>query len=91
MALAQPSRTTLGAPGRPEAGGATAIEWEAALERRGRLRVRTLVQLRWLSVIGQIAAVAVAAFVLKFPLPLSWCISVIAASAWLNVIRSACC
>jgi two-component system, sensor histidine kinase RegB len=85
MALAQPSRSTPGAPGRPETGGATAIEWEAALERRGRLRVRTLVQLRWLAVIGQIIAVAVAAFVLKFPLPLSWCISVIAASAWLNV------
>ena len=69
MALAQTSRPTLGPLGRPEAGGAAAIEWEAALERRGRLRVRTLVQLRWLSVIGQIAAVVVAAFLLKFPLP----------------------
>jgi two-component system sensor histidine kinase RegB len=85
MALAQPSRGISGLPGRPEPGGAAAIEWEATLERRGRLRVRTLVQLRWLAVIGQIAAVAFVAVVLKFPLPLSWCISVIAASAWLNV------
>jgi two-component system sensor histidine kinase RegB len=85
MALAQTSRAISGAPGRPDKGGPAAIEWEAALERRGRLRVRTLVQLRWLSVVGQIAAVAFVAFILKFPLPLSWCISVIAASAWLNV------
>ena len=86
MALAQPFRGTPGPLGRHEPGGdGAAIEWEAALERRGRLRVRTLVQLRWLTVIGQIAAVAFVAFVLKFPLPLSWCFSVIAASAWLNV------
>jgi two-component system sensor histidine kinase RegB len=85
MALAQTSRSASGAPGRPEAGGAAAIQWEAALERRGRLRVRTLVQLRWLSIAGQIAAVAFVAWVLKFPMPLPWCFSVIAASAWLNV------
>jgi two-component system sensor histidine kinase RegB len=85
MALAQQSRGTSGPPSRLEPGGGAAIEWEAALERRGRLRVRTLVQLRWLSVVGQVAAVAFVALVLKFPLPLSWCISAIAASAWLNV------
>lgn len=84
MALAQPSRPSAGTALRPDAKG-KAIEWEAALQRRGRLRVRTLVQLRWIAVVGQIAAVGYVAFVLKFDLPLSWCISVIAASAWLNV------
>ncbi len=84
MALAQTSRAPSGSSPRPGERGA-AIEWEATLERRGRLRVRTLVQMRWIAVVGQIAAVAFVAEVLKFNLPLSWCISVIAASAWLNV------
>lgn len=68
----------------PEAAAST-IEWEASLARRGRLRSRTLVQLRWLAVAGQIGAVCFVLLVLKFSLPLSLCLSVIAASAWLNV------
>jgi two-component system sensor histidine kinase RegB len=84
MAMAQPPRAAASATVRPTPRGA-AIEWDAALARRGRLRVRTLVQLRWIAVVGQIAAVTFVAYVLKFDLPLSWCISVVAASAWLNV------
>ena len=50
-----------------------------------RLRVQTLVRLRWLAVSGQLAALLVVHFVLAFPLPFAWCLLVIAASGALNV------
>jgi two-component system sensor histidine kinase RegB len=50
-----------------------------------RLRVDTLVRLRWLAVLGQTLAVFVTHFALGFPLPLGLCLVVIAASTWLNV------
>lgn len=64
------------------------IDFEAPLERRGRLRLRTLVLLRWLAVAGQSAAILVVALGLRFELPLGPCLGVIAASAWLNVFLS---
>jgi two-component system sensor histidine kinase RegB len=53
--------------------------------RARRLRVDTSVRLRWLAVGGQSAAVLTTYFGLGFPLPLSICFVVIAASAWLNI------
>jgi two-component system sensor histidine kinase RegB len=50
-----------------------------------RLRLDTLVKLRWLAVAGQSAAVLVVSVGLRFPLPLGWCFLIIAVSAWLNV------
>jgi two-component system sensor histidine kinase RegB len=50
-----------------------------------RLRLDTLVRLRWLAVIGQSAAVAGVHFGLGFPLPFGLCFLVISASAWLNL------
>lgn len=50
-----------------------------------RLRLDTLVRLRWLAVIGQSAAVAGVHFGLGFPLPFGVCFLVIAVSAWLNI------
>ncbi len=50
-----------------------------------RLRLDTLVKLRWLAVAGQSAAVLFTHLALGFPLPLGWCFLVIAVSAWLNV------
>src|SRR5918995_1286954 len=50
-----------------------------------RLRLDTLVRLRWLAVIGQSAAVAGVHFGLGFPLPLVPCLAVIAAAAALNL------
>lgn len=50
-----------------------------------RLRLDTLVKLRWLAVAGQSAAILVTHFGLGFPVPLGWCFLVIAVSAWLNV------
>jgi two-component system sensor histidine kinase RegB len=49
------------------------------------LRLRTLVRLRWLAVIGQAGAVLVVALGFGFPLPLGWCLAAIALSAWLNI------
>ncbi|MEO9168276.1 MAG: hypothetical protein ABI230_07735, partial [Aestuariivirga sp.] len=51
----------------------------------GLLRLRTLVRLRWLAVIGQSAAVLAVEFLLGYHLPLSFCLALIALSAWINV------
>ena len=56
--------------------------------RSRRLRVDTLVKLRWLAVFGQ-AAVLLVRFGLGFPvplIPLTICLLFIAGSAWLNVV-----
>jgi two-component system sensor histidine kinase RegB len=50
-----------------------------------RLRLDTLVRLRWLAVIGQSAAVAGVHFGLGFPLPFGLCFLIIAASALVNL------
>ena len=49
------------------------------------LRLQTLVRLRWIAVIGQTAAVLFVHLILRFPLPLGFCLAVIALSAWLNI------
>ena len=50
-----------------------------------RLRLDTLVRLRWLGVAGQSAAVLITWFLLGFDLPIALCFAVIAASACLNI------
>jgi len=52
---------------------------------RGPVRLRTLTALRWLAVAGQTAAILLVHFGFGFPAPLGFCLSVIAASAWLNL------
>lgn len=52
----------------------------------GRLRLRTLVSLRWLAVAGQVLTVTFVAFKLGYELPLATCFGAIACSAWLNII-----
>lgn len=51
----------------------------------GMLRLRTLVRLRWLAIVGQAVAVLGVHFLLGFPLPLGLCLAAIAFSAWLNI------
>ena len=53
-----------------------------------RLRLHTLVRLRWLAVLGQLAAISVVSLGLRFQLPLAACLVVVAVSAWINVILS---
>jgi two-component system, sensor histidine kinase RegB len=54
----------------------------------GLLRLRTLVRLRWLAVIGQAMAVLAVHFILNFKVPLGPCLGIIALSAWLNIFLS---
>lgn len=53
--------------------------------RARRLRVDTLVRLRWLAVAGQSVAVLVIWFGFGFELPVGFCFALIAVSAWLNI------
>ncbi|PHP68699.1 two-component sensor histidine kinase [Zhengella mangrovi] len=50
-----------------------------------RLRLNTLIRLRWLAVTGQTIAVVVVHFWLDFPFPILLCLALIACSAWLNI------
>ncbi len=50
-----------------------------------RLRLQTIVRLRWVGVLGQILAITFVYFVLGFDLPAGACLIVIAMSAWVNV------
>lgn len=61
------------------------IEVEQA---ESRLRLQTIVRLRWFAVLGQLLAVSIVQFVLAFEFPFSLCLLLIAASAWLNVFLS---
>ena len=61
------------------------IEQDAVNSGASRLRLQTIVRLRWVAVIGQIIAVIIIYAGLGFDLPIGWCALLIAASAWLNV------
>jgi two-component system sensor histidine kinase RegB len=50
-----------------------------------RLRLHTIVRLRWIAVLGQLVAICIVSFGLGFSLPIGTCLTVIALSAWLNV------
>jgi two-component system sensor histidine kinase RegB len=50
-----------------------------------RLRLQTIVRLRWFAVLGQLAAIGVVYLILDFDLPVGWCLSFVALSAWVNV------
>ena len=52
------------------------------------LRLQTIVRLRWVAVLGQLAAVAGVFFGLGFSMPIGQCLGFIALSAWLNVYLS---
>ena len=58
----------------------------AAPTSRGRVRLRTLSNLRWLAIGGQSATLFVVYFGLSYALPLWRCVGVIAASALLNIL-----
>lgn len=53
-------------------------------ENANRLRLRTIVRLRWIAVAGQALTVAAVYFGLGFDLPIGLCALVISMSAWLN-------
>ena len=49
-----------------------------------RLRLNTLIRLRWLAIVGQSVTVIIVAYGCGFPLPVA-CFALIACSAWLNL------
>jgi two-component system sensor histidine kinase RegB len=59
-------------------------EWLRAGE--SRLKLQTIVRLRWLAVLGQTITVVGAYWGLGIELPVGACLAVIALSAWLNVL-----
>lgn len=63
-----------------------AWSWTAPGLRRGRLRVRTLLAQRWVSVVGQTAVLLIAGLALKLQVPWALCFTLIALAAWLNVL-----
>lgn len=50
-----------------------------------RLRLHTIIRLRWIAVLGQFAAISFVSFGLGFYVPIGACLTVIALSAWMNV------
>lgn len=60
--------------------------WDSAAIRRGHLRVRTLVTLRWVVIAGEVALLAAMAFGLHYPAPYFFCAVVVAAGAFVNVL-----
>jgi two-component system sensor histidine kinase RegB len=74
----------MAAPGNSQtAARPTAPGWLRAGD--SRLRLQTIVRLRWLAVLGQSVTVIGAYWVLGIDLPIGGCFAVIALSAWLNV------
>ena len=51
----------------------------------GAVSARTLIAIRWVALLGQIVAIIVVEFGLRFPLPLSLCFGIVAVSAVLNL------
>jgi two-component system sensor histidine kinase RegB len=50
-----------------------------------RLKLSTLIRLRWLAIGGQTAAILVVAQWFGFPMPMGACLALIALSAWVNI------
>jgi len=84
MAQAQPSDPAPSA--KPSvAAPPPALEWDAPIERRARLRLQTLMLLRWIALAGQLGIVVFSGFVLNAPIPWLLCLPVIAAGAAFNL------
>ena len=72
-------------PGAPEA-QVEASAFDAGSIRRGRVRIRTLVRLRWAVIGGQLGGLLVMGGLLGYPAPYPICLTLMAAAAWLNLL-----
>ena len=63
-----------------------AAAFDSATIRRGRVRVRTLVRLRWVVIGGQLIGLIVLGGLLGYPAPYAVCLTLVAAAAWLNLL-----
>lgn len=68
-----------------DADNATARAAVRVQAERGRIRLGTLNNLRWLGIVGQSVALFVVYFALGYDFGLIWCVALIAASAVLNI------
>ncbi|WP_240606521.1 ActS/PrrB/RegB family redox-sensitive histidine kinase [Phenylobacterium kunshanense] len=68
--------------------GATQDVWDTAAIRRGHLRVRTLVNVRWMVIGGEVALLIAMAFGLRYVAPYELCAAVVAAGAAVNLITA---
>jgi two-component system sensor histidine kinase RegB len=50
-----------------------------------RLRMQTIIRLRWFGVGGQLVTVAFVYWLLGYDFPVGWCLALVSMSAWLNV------
>lgn len=55
----------------------------------GRVTLRTLILIRWIAVVGQLATVVIVQWVLAFPLPLGPVLAAVGASVLLNIVAMA--
>jgi two-component system sensor histidine kinase RegB len=76
---------TMTNPGEIKTATALSSRRRSAMGRLGRLRVGTLIQIRWIAIGGQTFAVLTVSLLLAFDLPLIACLSVIAASVASNI------
>lgn len=80
MTASTPSSDSLASPARQ---GLDAAPW-SLIQGRGRLRLHTLIALRWRGVIGQLAVLVVAGVFAKAQIPWMWCLPLVAISAISN-------
>jgi two-component system sensor histidine kinase RegB len=66
--------------------GRLRLNYPASGGERGRVRLRTLSNLRWLAIAGQGAALFLVYFALGYRLPILYCAAAIAASVVLNIV-----
>jgi len=62
------------------------LAWDEAVLKQGRLRVRTVVTLRWVLVAGEAALLTLAATALDFAAPYALCFALVGLAAWANLL-----
>jgi two-component system sensor histidine kinase RegB len=61
-------------------------DWTDGGVHHGRLRVRTLVNLRWIMIAGEVVTLLAVGLGLGFQVPFALCFTVIGAAAWVNLL-----
>jgi two-component system sensor histidine kinase RegB len=62
------------------------LAWDEAVLKQGRLRIRTVVTLRWVMVASESAVLAVSAVLLNLPAPYAICFGLVGLAAWVNLL-----
>ncbi|MDX5330974.1 MAG: ActS/PrrB/RegB family redox-sensitive histidine kinase [Pseudomonadota bacterium] len=62
------------------------LAWDEAVLRQGRLRIRTVVLLRWVMIGAETLLLTMGAVVLNVPAPYAICFGLVGLSAWVNLL-----